>query len=152
MTSGQPTFGHCANAKFDEEAACPIPMRESQGPILSGTGYARSVFRPSALDDVAEAVSVATEKFHDIYVERRGDQYRWSFATKGGPYPLLRITARFLEMDPCSLVGVGSRVVEDAGPVGVVPSHEVEFIHALKVAVNCVVVWHNESASFAIES
>ncbi len=73
----------------------------------------RSVFRWSALEDVAEAVSVATVKFHDIYVERRGDQYRWSFATKGGPYPLLRITARFLEMDPCSLVGVGSRVVGD---------------------------------------
>ena len=64
---------------------------------------------------VAEAVSVATLKFHDIYVERRGDQYRWSLATKGGPYPLLRITARFLEMDPYSLAGVGSRVVGDDG-------------------------------------
>jgi hypothetical protein len=60
----------------------------------------RSVFRPSPLEEVAEAISVASQKFHDFYVERRGDHYRWSFATKGGPYPLLRITARFLEMEP----------------------------------------------------
>ena len=73
----------------------------------------RSVFRPSPLEEVAEAVSVATERFHDLYVERRGDRYRWSFATKGGPYPLLRITARFLQMDPYSLRGVGSRVIDD---------------------------------------
>ena len=86
----------------------------------------RSVFRWSALEDVAEAVSVATEKFHDIYVERRGDQYRWSFATKGGPYPLLRITARFLEMDPCSLVGVGSRVVGDGWGVQIVDKNDTE--------------------------
>jgi len=66
--------------------------------------------------------TVATETFHDIYIERRGDQYRWSFATKGGPYPLLRITARFLEMDPCSLVGVGSRVVGDGWGVQIVES------------------------------
>jgi len=84
------------------------------------------VLRPSPLDDVAEAVSVATEKFHDIYVERRGDQYRWSFATQGGPYPLLRITARFLEMDPCSLVGVGSRVVGDGWGVQIVDENDTE--------------------------
>lgn len=86
----------------------------------------RSVFRPSSLEEVAEAVSVATEKFHDIYVERRGDQYRWSFATKGGPYPLLRITARFLEMDPCSLVGVGSRVVGNGWCVQIVDETDTE--------------------------
>jgi hypothetical protein len=47
---------------------------------------------------------------------------------------------------------VGVMVSEDAGPVGVVPSHDVEFIHALKVAINCVVVRHIQSASCAIES
>jgi len=82
----------------------------------------RSVFQPSPLEEVAEAVSAATEKFKDIYVERRGEQYRWSFATKGGPYPLLRITARFLLMDPYSLVGVGSRVVGDGWGVQIVES------------------------------
>lgn len=71
----------------------------------------RSVFRLSPLEEVAEAISEATEKFHDFFVERRGDQYRWSFATKGGPWPLLRITARFLRMDPYFLAGVGSREV-----------------------------------------
>lgn len=75
----------------------------------------RSVFHPSPLEEVAEAISAATEKFHDIYVQQRGDRYRWSFATKGGPYPLLRITARFLQMDPYSLAGVGSRLIGEAG-------------------------------------
>lgn len=73
----------------------------------------RSVFHPSSLEDVAQAISVASDMFHDFYVERRGDQWRWSFVTKGGPYPLLRITARFLRMDPYSLAGVGSRVIGD---------------------------------------
>lgn len=86
----------------------------------------RSVFQPSPLEEVAEAVSVATEKFHDIYVERRDDLYRWSFATKGGPYPLLRITARFLEMDPYSLSGVGSRVVGDGWCVQIVDETDTE--------------------------
>lgn len=80
----------------------------------------RSVFRWSPLEEVAEAISVATEKFHDIYVERLGDQYRWSFAHTGGPYPLLRITARFLQMDPYSLRGVGSRAVGDGWCVQIV--------------------------------
>ena len=86
----------------------------------------RSVFRPSPLDEVAEAISVASEDFYDIYVERRGDLWRWSFATTGGPYPLLRITARFLEMDPCSLVGVGSRVVGDGWGVQIVDDTDTE--------------------------
>jgi len=33
-------------------------------------------------------------------------------------------------------------VSEDAGPVGVVPSHEVQIIHTLKIAINCLVVGH----------
>lgn len=86
----------------------------------------RSVFRPSPLQEVAEAISVASEKFHDFYVERRGDQWRWSFVTRGGPYPLLRITARFLQMDPYSLGGVGSRVVGDGYCVQIVQDEEVE--------------------------
>lgn len=64
----------------------------------------RSVFRPPPLSEVAEAISAATESFHDLYVERRGDLYRWSLATTGGPYVLSRITARFLKLDPCSLL------------------------------------------------
>jgi hypothetical protein len=72
----------------------------------------RSVFRPSPLEDLAEAVAAATEDHRDFYVERRGDEFRWSFATKGGPYPLLRLSAQFLRMDYSSLEGfvVGSQL------------------------------------------
>src|SRR5262245_10046628 len=59
----------------------------------------RSVFEPSALDDVAKAVSVATEAERRIYVERIGRGWRWSFTQPGGAYPLLRATARFLRVD-----------------------------------------------------
>ncbi len=100
----------------------PDPYEGVTRPDPERQRFVRSVFRPSSLEEVAAAISVATIKFHDIYVERRGDQYRWSFATKGGPYPLLRITARFLLMDPYSLVGVGSRVVGDGWGVQIVES------------------------------
>jgi len=80
----------------------------------------RSVFHLSPLEEVAEAITVATEMFHEIYVERRGDQWRWSLATKGGPYPLLRISAKFLQMDYFLLAGIGSRVVGDGWCVQIV--------------------------------
>jgi hypothetical protein len=72
-----------------------------------------SVFNPSPLEEVAKAVSVASGSHQNFYVERRGHQWRWSVATKGGPYPLLRITAQFLRMDYAALGGVGSREVGD---------------------------------------
>ena len=53
----------------------------------------------SALNVVADAVAAASEIEPVVYVERRGDEYRWSLATKGGGYPLLRISARFLGVD-----------------------------------------------------
>ena len=37
-----------------------------------------------------------------------------------------------------------STLCSGAGPISVVPSHEVKIIHALKVAINCVVVRHIE--------
>ncbi len=81
----------------------------------------QSVFHPSPLDEVAEAVSVATENLPHIYVERLGDRFRWSFATRGGgPYPQLRITAQFLRMDYASLRGVGCREVGDEWCVQIV--------------------------------
>jgi hypothetical protein len=51
------------------------------------------------LNVVADAVAAASQTEPLVYVERRGDEYRWSLATKGGGYPLLRITARFLGVD-----------------------------------------------------
>jgi hypothetical protein len=39
-----------------------------------------------------------------LFVERFGELYRGSLATKGGGYPLLRVAARFLEMDYLRLI------------------------------------------------
>ena len=95
-------------------------MTASSRLILSGSRLFQSVFNPSPLEEVAEAVSVATEICRNIYVERRGDQWRWSLATKGGPYPLLRLSAQYLKMDYAALRGVGSRVVGDEWCVQIV--------------------------------
>ena len=72
----------------------------------------RSVIEPSSLESVAEAVSVATEDERRIYVERAGSGWRWSLTHPGGPYPLLRITARFLRVDHRQIT-VGFRTAAD---------------------------------------
>lgn len=59
----------------------------------------KSVRVPSDLADVAAAVSEASRYCRLIYVERLGEGWRWSLAHPGGPYPLLRETARFLQID-----------------------------------------------------
>jgi hypothetical protein len=60
----------------------------------------RSALEPASLEEVAAAVAVAVaEGERDIYVERSRDHYRWSLCSRGGPYPLPRITARFLQVD-----------------------------------------------------
>ena len=72
----------------------------------------RSVFEPSSLDVVAEAVSVASEHERRIYVEQIDGRHRWSFTHSGGGYPLLRIAARFLRVD-YTRISVGFRIVTD---------------------------------------
>jgi hypothetical protein len=72
----------------------------------------RSVFEPSPLATVADAVSVATEHETLIYVERLSDGWRWSLAHLGGSYPLLRITARFLRVEHHNIM-IGFRTVLD---------------------------------------
>ncbi len=58
----------------------------------------RSSVEAASLDDVVEAVTDAV-RFHErVYLERRGDRYRWSLATGGGPYPLLRLICKYLEI------------------------------------------------------
>ena len=79
-----------------------------------------SVFNPSPLEEVAEAVSVASEDHPHIYVERVDHEWRWSLATMGGPYPLIRLSAQYLKMDYVALRGVGSRVVGDGWCVQIV--------------------------------
>ena len=71
-----------------------------------------SIFVPSSLDQVAEAVSAATDHEKRVYVERIGNSYRWSLTHCGGAYPLLRITARFLRRDYHGLV-IGFRSVAE---------------------------------------
>ena len=71
----------------------------------------RSVFEPSTLEDVARAMSVATKKETQLYVERFGDLWRWSLVHGGGPYPLLRVTARFLKVDYTAIL-IGHRQIE----------------------------------------
>ena len=66
----------------------------------------------SPLEEVALAVSVATEYETKLYVERLDGRYRWSLIHQGGPYPLLRITARFLQVDHNSIF-IGFRGIED---------------------------------------
>ncbi len=68
----------------------------------------RSVFEPSPLETVAEAVAVATREERRIYVERVAGGWRWSPTHPGGAYPLLRITARFLRVEHTS-VRIGFR-------------------------------------------
>ena len=64
----------------------------------------------SPLEEVALAVSVASETERLIFVERRSDLYRWSLAHPGGGYPILRVTARFLHVDHARIV-VGFRTL-----------------------------------------
>lgn len=76
----------------------------------------RSIFEPSSLAAVAEAVSVATEHESEIYVERLSDGWRWSLAHRGGGYPLLRITARFLQVEHHKIL-IGFRTLPDGHAV-----------------------------------
>jgi hypothetical protein len=72
----------------------------------------RSVFEPSSLDEVSDAVAIASEHERRLYVERVDGGYRWSLTHPGGSYPLLRITARFLRVDYAH-IAIGFRAVTD---------------------------------------
>ena len=51
----------------------------------------------SEFEDVVLAITYVTNpEHHTVYVERRGGQFRWSFAQRGGPYPLQREVASYL--------------------------------------------------------
>ena len=77
------------------QLSTPIPPRSAL--IASTRDWA-------SLDEVALAMSVATEYETNLYIQRLGDRYRWSLIHRGGPYPLLRITARFLQVDYHSII------------------------------------------------
>lgn len=47
-----------------------------------------------------------------VWVGRRGAEFRWSPATRGGPYPLLRMVARYLELDYHRLAVTGVEALD----------------------------------------
>ena len=78
---------------------------DSSRPSDERARLARAISSSAPLDLVAEGIAAATEYPPLlVYVERRGRLYRWSPAHRGGPYPLLRVWARFLQVDHHSLV------------------------------------------------
>ena len=67
----------------------------------------------SSIDEVAEAVAAAREAgSRQVYVEVRGDRFRWSTVGNKGGYPLLRVMARFLGVDH-RRISVGFRTLDD---------------------------------------
>lgn len=68
----------------------PDPQRQH---LLASTRFR------SPVDAVVDAIAVYTEYPGHVYVERFDDGWRWSPAHRGGAYPLLRVTARFLRVD-----------------------------------------------------
>ncbi len=71
--------------------------------VVAPTEERRALFRSSVelrpLDEVVEAVGDAVKSVdRNIYIERSGTLFRWSFATRGGPYPLLRLVCGFLDI------------------------------------------------------
>jgi len=81
-----------------------------------------SMRRGADLATVAQAIADATALPGPIYVERRADRYRWSPTHRGGPYPLLRETAKLLGIDyhflilPCALLpGTQLTIVAEPG-------------------------------------
>ncbi|MEP7378025.1 MAG: hypothetical protein ABI725_00525 [Chloroflexota bacterium] len=67
--------------------------------------FPRSISHGAPLDEVAQAIAATNGLIRFIYVERLGaDLYRWSPAHRGGPYPLMRETARYLGVNHHGLV------------------------------------------------
>ena len=86
-----------------EDASTLIPKRSQ---------LIKSTAEWSTIETVSLAVSVATEFQTQVYVERRGERYRWTLIHGGGPYPLLRMTAKYLQVD-CHSIIIGYREVGD---------------------------------------
>jgi len=95
------------------EATMSDPYADVRQPDRERARLISSVFEASPIEAVAEAVSEAWDAAPALYVERLGDRYRWSLAHKGGAYPLLRVAARFLQMDYQALM-IGFRTVDDS--------------------------------------
>jgi len=100
------------------------PYRGVREPAPEVAVLVRSIFDPSPIDVVAAALFVASERETQVYVERFDDRYRWSLVHKGGPYPLLRVTARFLQMDYHALAIGHRRVLDGYSALAEYPDEE----------------------------
>ena len=68
--------------------------------------------RPFPLDELAAYVAGVSLGQRIVYVDRRAEGYTWSFVHGGGPYPLLREVAQFIDYPYTKLV-LGGRAVGD---------------------------------------
>jgi hypothetical protein len=110
MTPPQPTEkARCERHAMEEQVSS---LEDAPTLILKRSQLIKSTGEWSTIETVSLAVSVATEFQTNVYVERLGDRYRWSVIHRGGPYPLLRITAKYLQVDYTSII-VGCREVGD---------------------------------------
>jgi len=74
---------------------------------------ARTMMEPSSAEDVVDAIATfARRSDAQVYVERRGDGFRWS-PVGSGPYAVTREIARLLDLDYHSLI-VGCAAVKAA--------------------------------------
>jgi hypothetical protein len=107
---------HCAETSVSDFSvqrdSLYVHPEQSREPDPERHRLALSIFEPSSLHRVAEAVAAATEDQKRVYVERVGDAWRWSLTDARGPGPLLRITAQFLRTD-YRLLSLGWRAVAD---------------------------------------
>lgn len=88
-----------------------MDSRPDPTPDPARVALLRTACRPLPLEEVAEHVAAVSSPTRKVYVERRRDGYRWSIAHGGGPYPLLRTVAAFLQVDHTRIVVEG----RDAG-------------------------------------
>lgn len=84
----------------------------SAAPDPDRVALARSMWEPASFRVVTDAISVASSDGQRLfYLERLDEGWCWALAHRGGPYPLLRVMARFLKADYRKLQ-VGFRVIE----------------------------------------
>lgn len=75
----------------------PKKTRGNPKPDPKRWQLSRSSVEPSTFDEVIAAITVAAQIHSHIYVDRRGSEWRWSFATPGF-HELRRVMARFLKL------------------------------------------------------
>lgn len=89
-----------------------VTISSDTPPEANRVGLLESAFRFSPLEAVCEAVAAATTIDPEIFIERKGDRYRWSFAARDGAFALLDKAARFLGIGQNHLL-VGFRTLDD---------------------------------------